>query len=284
MSGPGPRYRGAVCAIAKDENRYVLEWAAYHLALGFDHVFLYDNMSGRPLADAFDPAAARPFVTVTPWPTLHGRNAQLEAYGHFFASHGRDTDWAAVIDLDEMINLKRHAGIRDFLADHAGADGVALNWRVFGSSGETHHRPGLVMERFTRASPLGFDANRHVKTIARPARVTVPSCHWVDYAGGGRVVSADGLEVANADLVEPREASYAVAQVNHYFVRSRDEWADKLRRGYPDATVRDPTLFESFDRNEIEDRTILRRRGATRRWMARIGAKRRARWFASRLA
>lgn len=49
-SGPGPRYRGAVCAIAKDENRYVLEWTAYHLALGFDHVFHYDNLSGQPRA------------------------------------------------------------------------------------------------------------------------------------------------------------------------------------------------------------------------------------------
>lgn len=33
----------AICCIAKDENWYVNDWIGYHLALGFDHVYLYDN-------------------------------------------------------------------------------------------------------------------------------------------------------------------------------------------------------------------------------------------------
>ena len=74
------------------------------------------------------------------------------------------------------------------------------------------------------------------------------------------------------------EASFAVAQVNHYFVRSREEWGEKVRRGYADGTVRPLEMFADYDRNEVEERSILVRRRDTERWMRRIGAKRRAPW------
>ena len=32
-----------ICAIAKNEDLYLDEWIQYHLALGFKHIFLYDN-------------------------------------------------------------------------------------------------------------------------------------------------------------------------------------------------------------------------------------------------
>jgi len=35
----------AICAIVKDERRYLAEWIAYHSVIGFDHFFLYDNGS-----------------------------------------------------------------------------------------------------------------------------------------------------------------------------------------------------------------------------------------------
>ena len=35
--------KSAVCAVARNENAYLLEWIDYHLNLGFDKIFLYDN-------------------------------------------------------------------------------------------------------------------------------------------------------------------------------------------------------------------------------------------------
>ncbi len=35
----------AICAIFKNEGPYILEWVAYHRAVGFDHFVLYDNAS-----------------------------------------------------------------------------------------------------------------------------------------------------------------------------------------------------------------------------------------------
>ena len=33
----------AICAVVKDEDRYLEEWLLYHLGIGFDHIYMYDD-------------------------------------------------------------------------------------------------------------------------------------------------------------------------------------------------------------------------------------------------
>lgn len=46
------RFALAVCAIFKDEAAYLREWLDFHLLMGVEHFYLYDNgssdQSGRP--------------------------------------------------------------------------------------------------------------------------------------------------------------------------------------------------------------------------------------------
>ncbi len=44
-------YYTCVCCIVKDEEAYLREWVAWHLALGFEHSILYDNNSKKPVRD-----------------------------------------------------------------------------------------------------------------------------------------------------------------------------------------------------------------------------------------
>ena len=37
------KYRLSACAIMKNEQKNVLEWVAYHHAIGVDHFYIYDN-------------------------------------------------------------------------------------------------------------------------------------------------------------------------------------------------------------------------------------------------
>lgn len=268
------KHHTAICAIAKDEDAYVLEWAAYHLALGFDHIYLYDNMSRVPLQEHLSAPEARAHVTVIRWPSIPDRDSQLAAYEHFLWTHGWDVDWTAVIDLDELINLKRHATIGAFLAPFHDATGVALNWRFFGSGGATAHRPGLMMERFTKAAEPAFGPNQTVKAVYRTAEV-VRLCHHISgYRAEPRVRAADGTPVANEPQIPVKESSLAVAQINHYFVKSREEWQRKVARGYTWTVADRSEAFAEYDRNECEDAGILARKAETERWMARLASPR----------
>ena len=54
----------AACAMVKDEPD-LREWAAYHLAVGFEHLLIYDNESRIPVSVVLGDFIAAGFVTVT---------------------------------------------------------------------------------------------------------------------------------------------------------------------------------------------------------------------------
>jgi hypothetical protein len=264
------KYKTAICGIAKDEDRYIAEWVAYHLAIGFDHIFLYDNLSVRPIASLLKRKALLDKVTVIRWTTYHDETVQLTAYRHFLNTYRDWVEWAAVIDLDEFINLKQDASISAFLARFPEASAVSINWRIFGSSGETSYRRSPMIERFHCASELEFGPNILVKTIHRLPQTRTIHIHYGDYVDDAVVVSPDGTQIIADNHLKQAASNYAVAQINHYFVKSREEWVVKLRRGYADGTVRQPEMFEAYDRNEVEDRSILSRLPAYRRWVRSV--------------
>ena len=69
----------SLCLIAKDENTYLKEWLDYHILLGVEHFWIYDNDSTIPLAKSIQAYIEKGWVTVN---TIHGKGMQLYAYDH----------------------------------------------------------------------------------------------------------------------------------------------------------------------------------------------------------
>ncbi len=263
----------AVVAIAKDEDPYLLEWLGYHLAIGVDHIVLYDNGSRVPIASQISTLGAWGAVTVRRWKDVPGKDSQLEAYAHYLRTYRRRFEWTAAIDLDEFICLPRHATIQDFLAGFDHANGIVINWRYFGSSGQTHYEKRRLTERFTRAARLHSGINTGVKAIYRTAEIERLIHHWSPLLTPRRVCSADGTPVPpETHTVLPiSESNFACAQINHYFVKSREEWDRKVRRGY--SWVEEDRSLDRFklcDTNDVEDTAILRLGPGIDRWVARL--------------
>lgn len=264
------KYRSAVCGIARDEDRYIAEWIAFHLAIGFDHIFIYDNLSVNPISSLLKQRILLNKVTVIRWPAIPNDNAQLSAYRHFLHTYQDWVEWAAVIDLDEFINLKQDRSILQFLNRFPSASAIEINWRIFGSSGEVSYQRRPMIERFKTASNIEFEPNILVKTIHRLSQTEMIYVHYGKYKNDAIVVSTDGTNIEASDRIKQAETNYAVAQINHYFVKSREEWEAKLRRGYADSTVRPPEMFDEYDRNEVEDASIMNRLPKLRRYIKNV--------------
>ena len=98
----------AVCAIFKDEGPNLIEWVAYHRAVGVDYFFLYDNESTDDGGSILLSSPLKDYVTVMPFA---GRPVQQAAYKHFIDFHAKNWEWVAFIDLDEFIpGSDRHVG------------------------------------------------------------------------------------------------------------------------------------------------------------------------------
>jgi hypothetical protein len=271
------KMRSALCAIAKNEGPYVREWIAYHLALGFDKIVIFDNDSTDGDLSVY--SSARPGrVEVRHWPTQWGKAPQVPAYNKFLNEDGHLYDWIAFLDLDEFLNLKKHDSISAFLEAYNDYSAIAINWRMFGSSGLTENDGRLVTDRFDQASPVGFGPNAHVKTIFRPQCAESADVHSPHLKNGSNLVNTNKLILKSEANGLQLDIVLDTAQINHYFTKSYEEFRKKRMRGRADVAIgeddkyRTEKDFKDYDINSEVDRSIHRFRESMLREYARLSA------------
>jgi hypothetical protein len=279
--------RLAVGAIFKNEGPYILEWVAFHRVVGVDRFFIADNASddgSTELLAALDRAG---IVTHIPFPGVPGRPPQLPAYAEILRRHGREADWISFIDADEfLLPVAPELSLRPTLAalhrrPEVGA--VVANWAAYGSSGEATAREGLVIERFTARARHDALLNHHYKTILRPRAFAGvhETPHLFRLGDGYFAVHADGSPVVPYDGRHhglSRAVAWAPIRLNHYVVKSREEFFErKRRRGRATQNAqRDAGFFATHDRNEERDpmpnRLIEATKAEKRRLIERLRA------------
>jgi hypothetical protein len=207
--------RLSVCAIYKNEARYLAEWIEFHLLAGVEHFFLYDNNSTDDHADVLAPYVRDGVVTITPWPAFP---AQVDAYNHCLEANRNDWRWMAFIDLDEFLFSPRMDPVPEVLRCYENLAGVAALWIIFGTSGHKTQPAGLVIENYTwrRIWPR---RPREWKPIVDPKRVVrAAGPHVFQYAG------------PDFHGPVPEFASLSDLRLNHYLTKSEEEIRRKLER------------------------------------------------------
>jgi hypothetical protein len=218
--------RLSICAIFKNEAPYLLEWIAYHRAVGFDHFYLYDNDStdGGSLLIQRSPFAS--CVTLTQWGQRPG---QLSAYRDFIAHHRASADWVAFIDIDEFLLPSDGRSVRPLLQRLNAASAVLVHWRVFGPSGWVGRPDGLVIDNYTQRAEDDFPANRHVKSIVKCAELLDVAQNPHEFRLRGPTCDTSGRMVPNVAI--QAEVCHHGLVINHYQTRSHQDWLEKIARG-----------------------------------------------------
>lgn len=267
-------YDLAVVAIFKNEGNYIKEWLDYHLLAGVEHFYLYNNDSTDNYQAVLAPYIEANLVTLTDW---SGKLMMYPAYDDAIEKHRFECKYMAFIDLDEFIFPKTNRSITEvvdeILLKNPQAAALGVNWQCFGSNGQekADYSRG-VLERFTRRAPRDWfvivddkdmTGNVTIKSIVNPRRVDCWwSPHYASYFRDFYSVNADGEKTLYI-------SSYPIASdkivINHYYVKSREEFLNKVNRGSPCrvANHRNMEMFDFNDHNEEFDDGILRYR-ATR--------------------
>lgn len=246
-----PAHYLAVCAIAKDEGVYFREWLDWHIARGVEKFYIYDNGSTDGTREILQPYIDRGIVEYVEFP---GRKKQLAAYDDCLLRHRYHTRWLAFIDIDEFIVPLRHNSIPEFLKPLEGAPAVEINWLVFGSNGEIKKTDLPVMERFTRHSLGEHPLNHHVKSIVDPRKIyNMIGCHEAARISG-KAVDSHGQPVKIS--FRDREPRQDIIRINHYAVKSKEEFIEKQNRGRASGKQRPvpDEYFTLYDLNDIEEK------------------------------
>ena len=231
----------------KNEAPYILEWIAYHRAIGVDNFLIYTN----DCTDGTDALLGRLMEMGI---VEHRNNDQWK--GNSPQQHAlnkslkepliRNAEWIAHIDVDEFMNIRTGNGtLADLFAAVPDATNFAMTWRLFGHNGVTELRDAFVIDQFDSCAPKYCPKPHTVwgfKTLFRNIGAYGKiSCHrpnklneafenrvkWVN--GSGRDMTRDAAK--NGWRSSKSNIGYDLLQLNHYALRSAESFLIKRQRG-----------------------------------------------------
>jgi hypothetical protein len=217
------KYYLSIVAILKNEALYIREWIEYHLLVGVERFYLYDNESEDNLKEVLEPYIKRGVVVYTLWA---GKMQQVPVYNDAVLKYKSETKWLAIIDADEFIVPLQDDSVPQFLKDYEQYPAVVLNWFVFDCGGHIKQPRGLVIENYTR----GYYGT-HIKSIVNPQKVAQANIHGHVYFNNELAVTENFMQVSG-DFVQYDFVKRI--RLNHYWTKSYTEFKAKVGRGVAD--------------------------------------------------
>ena len=242
------KYNLSVLACCKDEGDYIVEWVEYYMLQGVEHFYLYNNNGTDNSEQLLKPYIDKGIITWINWP---GQQQQLDIYNNCIAQYKNDTKWLAIVDLDEFIVPMKEKKLTTILSNFDDVNQIVIPWVLYGSSGHRKKEDGLVIERFTKHQ-IGL--NKLTKTILNPRSVFYADVHIsVVY---GRTVDEHKNKVRKTSDIKTSD----ILRINHYVIKSREEYENKKRRGDPyfKYSQFNEEFFKAHDLNDIDEPELMK--------------------------
>ncbi|KAA2317192.1 FkbM family methyltransferase [Pseudooceanicola sediminis] len=252
LSPPG--HRGAAPRIAivtcmKNEGPFLLEWLAYHRAIGVTDFVIFTNDCTDGTDRMLDRLDAAGVVTHLPNPATLVGSTYFQPVALKYACQlpqVRRADYVMCIDVDEFVTIRAGAGRFSDLLQAAGPfHALSMSELNFTSSATWGFEDCWLTERFRdheTPTPGHWQARRGVKTIVhgieniraiqvhRPYLTPGTEADFVWLDGSGRAFDRSFTFYDPQNGVD-RRGRYDLVCLNHYALRSVESYLLKLDRG-----------------------------------------------------
>ena len=246
-----------ILTVVKNEQEYLDEWIKYHLGLGIDHIFIFEDIdsdSHKDICDKYGDKVSLDSVLVV----LDERSRieakevkELKKYSvqHMYFRNGLnyikrlyfdEYDWCFLIDNDEFITFENNNDkLENILSLFEDYNAFVISWKRYGANGYIN-KPDYsnkgVVETFVKEAegqiPNQVKSCYRIKTFKNEFLYThhhpTDLCKW-----------------CNTDYVKDyKTATFNKIYLRHYITKSWDEfvWKRKIR-GYVWGRERDFDYF-----------------------------------------
>ena len=240
----------SIVACVKNEAPYLIEWIEYHLYQGVDHFYIYDDGStdnSREIVENYIKSG------IVDWfnSNVKGKWRQIEIYKNCIKKFKNDSKFMLIIDVDEFIYPVSSAlvDITRKLEEY-NASQLSIPWVIYGSGNQYHMTDEYVISRFTKHQKGVFPL---CKSIVNPRRVMCAHVHSCIVTG---ITVDENLKELRLNQF-PRSGN--LVRINHYPLKSREEFEKKKRRGNVTDTKNSDDYFFLYDRNEIDDGDLMKK-------------------------
>ena len=255
------KYRISICGIFKNEAPFLHEWIEYHIMIGIDHFYMYNNNSEDKYLVVLQPYIDKGYVTLIQWTKNH---AQMEAYQHFYANYAKETQWLSFLDIDEFLVPRYADNINDWIKDYEKYPVILIYWKMFGTGGRMEHNFNLLTIEQYINSHEGFSSKKGKCIVNTDYKVAVwddMSHHHtsVAFPFWGKNIRLYGVNPFHRFVIgsiHPKINNYPKAsiQINHYWSKAWDIYDEKRQRTdvfFKDNPKQNLSYFFRFEQQNI---------------------------------
>ena len=235
--------KSCILTVIKNEQEYIDEWIQYHLDLGIDHIFIFEDIdsdSHKEICDKYDAVSLNCIDSVlgdedrkkTRELKLTKKKNPQEIYfpkALSWIKVNYQYDWCFVIDVDEFITS--YKPISDVLSEFRDYDGIVIQWKVFGANGhisKPHYKDKGVVKTYTKESNYAghyvlewttkscYNLNTFKESYFKNNHQSTDECNWcrTDFSNSRSKIIYDKM------------------YIKHYITKSWEEYIAKRKRGY----------------------------------------------------
>ncbi len=271
--------RTLIVTCMKNEGPFILEWIAYHRAIGVDDFLVYTNDCNDGTDELLNLLMERGIVQRRD-NKFHGTDLKPQHWALAASDKEKilkDAGWVISMDVDEFINIHVGEGRLDDLYKAVGdANMISLTWRLFGNGDVHDYEDRFLIDQFHRCAPelcrkphqaWGFKTLfRNVGIykkmgVHRPKGLKPDLWDQINWVNGSGKPMPQKL-IRNGWRSTTDSYGYDLVTLNHYAVRSAESFLVKRDRGRVNHVDRDQGLSYWFrmNNNWEEDRSILTKR------------------------
>ena len=269
--------RRLIVTTMKNEGPFIVEWLAYHRAIGFDDFIVFTNDCEDGTDQFFDLLHDKGIVEhrQNPYREVKLKPQHAALFDAQNSELYKNADWKICMDVDEYINIKIGDGRLDDLFEAIGdANMISMTWRLIGNSGVVKFADQPIISQFDEAAhPITRFPHQAwgVKTLYRDLGffkkmgVHRPKGLLPEKKAGIKWVNGSGKQLPEtfyrtAWRTGTATVGYDLVELNHYAVRSMESFLVKRDRGRVNHVERDQGLQYWFrmNHNVVKETSIMR--------------------------
>lgn len=210
--------------LIKDERLYIKEWVDYHLSLGFDDIFIYEDKGSQSHKDIFE---GYDNVHINSIIDTNVGNYNL-CKGQFLLMHyalnklknENIYDWCLFSDNDEFLMFDKGYDLYRLCDEFKVFPGVFLAWKMYNANGHIKRPVGSIIDNYTQVVDFGIDGGTmwNKKT-------------FVNLKLGNTWLNNHCIKGGVDVLFNPNPHAKKVFQkawLNHYFCKSFEDFTERM--------------------------------------------------------
>lgn len=251
--------KSAAVLFVKNEYQDIIWWISWYLAIGFDHIYVFDDHSDdgtRRIVELLSRNLPITFKNSISGPAFNIR--QKKTYIHAIQTMKGKYDWAGFFDADEYLVLSEDIQVNDLIFRYRDAGAIGINWCCYGSN-QHIQKPDTpnVFESYTNFSNTNLPENNIVKSLVNISRCAEAYINPHHFPVDGDYLRPDGSKLEWDDKFDDRTRDtpdWRVAKVRHHIHRSVEHYVEKIKKRSDLRSQRlGVNLFVYHDTNENTD-------------------------------